>query len=167
MPANLRLGLTWLARRFGLTLANIIELRRRRSLPLAEKLFADGLAALPAAEPKTRLWQALNYLENQKASLLRCLTEPGARIDNNPAENCVRPLKLGAKNWLAIGHPNAGPRLANLFALVENCRLEGIDPEAYLIEIIARLPDHPMKRITELLPRAWKAARSQPAPVVA
>ena len=71
------------------------------------------------------------------------------------------------KNWLAVGHPNAGPRLANLFALVENCRLEGIDPEAYLIEIIARLPDHPMKRIAELLPRAWKAARSQPAPVVA
>jgi transposase len=156
-----------LARRFGLTLANVIELRRRRSLPLAETLFADGLAALPAAEPKTRLWQALHYLENQKASLLRCLTEPGARIDNNPAENCVRPLKLGAKNWLAIGHPNAGPRLANLFALVENCRLEGIDPEAYLIDIIARLPDHPMKRIAELLPRAWKAARSQSAPAVA
>ena len=149
-----------LARRFGLKVAKVIELRRRRSLPLAETLFADALAARPTTEPKTRLWQALNYLEIQKASLLRCLTEPGARIDNNPAENCVRPLKLGAKNWLAIGHPNAGPRLANLFALVENCRLEGIDPEAYLIEIIARLPDHPMKRIAELLPRQWKAART-------
>jgi len=156
-----------LARRFKLTVENITELRRRRSLPLAEKLFADALAALPTAEPKTRLWQAFIYLRGQQASLLRCFTEPGARIDNNLAENCVRPLKLGAKNWLAIGHPNAGPRLANLFTLVENCRLEGIDPEAYLIDIIARLPDHPMKRIAELLPRAWKAARSQPVPAVA
>ena len=156
-----------LARWFKLKLGNLTELRRRRSLPLAERLFADALAALPTAEPKTRLWQALNYLRGQQASLMRCLTEPGARIDNNPAENCVRPLKLGAKNWLAIGHPSAGPRLANLFTLVENCRLEGIDPEAYLIDIITRLPDHPMKRIAELLPRAWKASRSQPAPVVA
>ena len=156
-----------LARWFKLKLGNLTELRRRRSLPLAERLFADALAALPTAEPKTRLWQALNYLRGQQASLMRCLTEPGARIDNNPAENCVRPLKLGAKNWLAIGHPSAGPRLANLFTLVENCRLEGMTRRPYLIDIITRLPDHPMKRIAELLPRAWKASRSQPAPVVA
>ena len=54
---------------------------------------------------------------------------------------------------MQIGHPNAGPRLANLFTLVENCRQEGVDPEAYLIDIIARLPDHPMKSISGLLPR--------------
>ena len=156
-----------LARHFKLKLDNHTELRRRHSLPLAEKLFCDVLAALPTAEPKTRFCQALVYLQGQKASLMRCLTEPGARIDNNPAENCVRPLKLGAKNWLAIGHPNAGPRLANLFTLVENCRQEGIDPEAYLVDIITRLPDHPMKRIAELLPRAWKAARSQLTSAVA
>jgi transposase len=74
-------------------------------------------------------------------------------------EQSVRPLKIGAKNWGQIGHPNAGPRMARLFTLIENCRQEGIDPEAYLVDIIARLPDHPMKRIAELLPRAWKAAR--------
>jgi len=67
---------------------------------------------------------------------------------------------LGAKNWIQIGHPKAGPRLANLFTLVENCRQEGLDPEAYLVDLIARLLDHPMKRIAELLPRAWKNARS-------
>jgi transposase len=63
---------------------------------------------------------------------------------------------------MQIGHPNAGPRLANLFTLVENCRLEGVDPEAYLIDIIARLPDHPIKRIAELLPRQWKNSRVLP-----
>jgi transposase len=81
-------------------------------------------------------------------------------------ERAIRPLKIGAKNWMQIGHPKAGPRLANLFTLVENCRQEGVDPEAYLIDIIARLPDHPMKRINELLPRQWKDARALP-PVAA
>jgi transposase len=155
-----------LARRFKLSEDNRMELRRRHSLAAAEKLFGDALIDITTAVPKTRFWQALIYLRGQKASLLRCLTEPKARIDNNLVENSVRPLKLGAKNWLQIGHPNAGPRLANLFTLVENCRQEGVDPEAYLIDIIARLPDHPMSRIAEMLPRAWKAARV-PKPVVA
>jgi transposase len=156
-----------LARHYKLKEETRDELRKRRSLPLAEKLFADALAALPTAVPKTRLWQALIYLRGQHASLLRCLTEPRARIENNLVENSVRPLKLGAKNWLQIGHPSAGPRLANLFTLVENCRQVGLDPEAYLIDIIARLPDHPMKRIAELLPAAWKAARTQSSVAIA
>jgi len=109
--------------------------------------------------PKTRLGQALGYLLNQRDSLLRCFTEKSAIIDNNAAERTIRPLKLGAKNWLFVGHPDAGPRLANLFTLVENCRLAGVDPEAYLVDIITRLPDHPMKRIGELLPAAWQKTR--------
>lgn len=155
-----------LARHFRLSEDHRDQLRRRHSLPIAEKLFADALADLPRTPPKTRLGQALGYLLGQKPSLLRCLTEPKAEIENNAVERAIRPLKIGAKNWMQIGHPKAGPRLANLFTLVENCRLEGVDPEAYLIDIIARLPDHPMKRITELLPRQWKNARALP-PVVA
>jgi transposase len=153
-----------LARHFKLPEEKRADLRRRRSRPLADKLFADALAAKPRVPPKTRLGQAITYLLGQQASLLRCLSEARARIDNNLVEQSIRPLKLGAKNWGFIGHPNAGPRLANLFTLVENCRREGIDPETYLVDIIARLLDHPMKRIGELLPRQWKAARSTPSP---
>lgn len=148
-----------LARRFQLTPENRARLRQRASQPTADKLFADALTAAPLAPPKTRLGQALGYLLGQKPSLLRCLSEPRARIENNLVEQAIRPLKLGAKNWLQIGHPKAGPRLANLFTVVENCRLAGVDPEAYLVDLIARLPDHPMKRIAELLPHAWKSAR--------
>jgi transposase len=99
--------------------------------------------------------------------LFRSLTEPRAVIDNNAAERAIRPLKIGAKNWLQIGHPSAGPRLARLFTLVENCRQEGVDPEAYLIDIIAHLPDYPMNKIADLLPRAWKAAAPAPSVAVA
>jgi transposase len=155
-----------LARRFQLTPENRGDLRRRYSQPLADKLFADALAAATQVPPKTRLGQAIGYLLGQKPSLLRCLSETRARIENNLVEQAIRPLKVGAKNWLQIGHPKAGPRLANLFTLVENCRLAGVDPEAYLVDIIARLPDHPMKRIAELLPHAWKTARTAVATVI-
>ena len=154
-----------LARHFKLTEVNRAKLRQLHSQPLAEKLFADALVAITKIPPKTRLGQALGYLLGQKPSLLRCLSEPRARIENNLVEQAIRPLKIGAKNWLQIGHPNAGPRLAHLFTLVENCRLAAVDPEAYLTDIIARLPDHPMKRIAELLPRPWALARAA-APVV-
>lgn len=155
-----------LARHFKLTLENRAQLRQRYSQPTAERLFADSLVAAPLAPPKTRLGQALGYLLGQKPSLLRCLGERRARLDNNLVEQAIRPLKLGAKNWLQIGHPKAGPRLANLFTLVENCRLVGVDPEAFLVDIITRLPDHPMKRIAELLPHAWQTARAiVPAPI--
>ena len=156
-----------LARHFKLTEEKRAELRRRRSRPLADQLFADALAARPRVPPKTRLGLALGYLLGQQASLRRCVTEPRARLDNNLVEQSIRPLKLGAKNWGQIGHPHAGPRLANLFTLVENCRRESLDPEAYLVDIIGRILDHPMKRIAELLPREWKAARPAPsAPLV-
>jgi hypothetical protein len=156
-----------LARHFKLPEEKRAELRRRRSLPLADKLFADAAVASPRVPPKTRLGQAIGYLLGQQASLLRCLTEPRARIENNLVEQSIRPLKIGAKNWGVIGHPNAGPRLANLFTLVENCRREQIDPETYLVDIIGRILDHPMKRVAELLPRQWKAARAaQPTAAV-
>ena len=160
-----------LARHFGLTHENRARLRQRYSQPAAGKLFADAMGAITRVPPKTRLGQALGYLLGQKTSLLRCLCEPRARIENNLVEQAIRPLKLGAKNWLQIGHPKAGPRLARLCTVVENCRLAGVDPEAYLIDLIARLPDHPMKRIAELLPHAWKTARTAapaeiPQPVV-
>ena len=155
-----------LAGHFKLTPDNRGRLRQRFSQPTADKLFADARAAVPVTPPKTRLGQALGYLLGQKPSLARCLSESRARIENNLVEQAIRPLKLGAKNWLQIGHPKAGPRLANLFTVVENCRLAGVDPEAYLIDMIARLPDHPMKRIAELLPHAWRAARAAPPAVI-
>jgi transposase len=134
-------------------------MREKDSLPLADALFAKAKSAQGGIPPKTRLGQAVKYLLGQQPDLRRCLSEPLARLDNNPVERAIRPLKIGAKNWLFIGHPDAGPRLANLFTLIENCRLVGADPETYLVDLIARLPDHPNKRIDELLPANWLAAR--------
>lgn len=145
-----------LAKRFRFDSAGRQKLRQRRSLPLFQRMLEWAEADVAAATPKTDYADGLHYLLAHQASLKRCLTEPEAELSNNGAENAVRPLKLGAKNWIAIGHPSAGPRLAKLFTLVENCRQAGIDPESYLIDIIARLPDHPAREIGSLSPWRWQ-----------
>jgi hypothetical protein len=89
--------------------------RERFSVPLMRALFTQATQDVVSLPPKTALATALGYLLGQRAPLERCVTTAEASLDNNPVENAMRPLKLGARNWLFIGHPDAGPRLANLF----------------------------------------------------
>lgn len=156
-----------LAKRFKLSVEKRQQLRGKHSVPLFQALVAWAKEEVITATPKTEFSDGLHYLLGQEARLERCLRVPQAELSNNGAENSIRPLKLGSKNWIGIGHPNAGPRLANLFTLVENCRQAGIDPEAYLIDVIARLPDHPAKDIGTLSPWKWKPPAGPPAATTA
>lgn len=153
-----------LARHFRLGPSQKEKLRLRHSVPLFDALIQRARAESTSAVPKSELGKALHYLLAQQDPLRRCLEHARAELSTNAVERAIRPLKLGAKNWLHIGHPSAGPRLANLFTVVENCRQLEIDAEAYLIDLIARLPDHPVSRVAELLPRAWKPASTSAAP---
>jgi transposase len=134
--------------------------RARFSVPLIDALFTRAAQQHVALPPKSALAVALRYVLGQRAPLTRCVTTPGAVLDNNGAENAIRPLKLGAKNWLFIGHPDAGPRLAHLFTLVENARQARVDIETYLIDLVSRLPTTSMLRLSDWLPRAWQQART-------
>lgn len=138
-------------------------LRRRFSGPIFQAMLRQAEAHAEVAPAKTALGDAVRYLLDQQERLGRCLSELAAEISNNAVERAIRPLKLGARNWLFIGDPQAGPRLAHLFTVVENCRLLEIDPERYLIDLIGRLPDHPAAKIAELLPHHWLGARSSAA----
>jgi hypothetical protein len=140
-----------LAQRFG----RKEVLRRRISLPIFQTIVDAAAKHAQVAPAKTPLGDAVRYLLDQQERLHRCLTELDAEISNNAVERAIRPLKIGVRNWLFVGDPKAGPRLANLFTLVENCRLLDIDPERYLIDLIGRLPDHPASKIRELLPHRW------------
>jgi transposase len=140
--------------------ARVAPWRERFSVPLARALFARAAHDVLGLPPKSALGVALGYLLGQRAPLTRCVTTPEAYLDNNGAENAIRPLKLGAKNWLFIGHPSAGPRLANLFTLVENARQAGVDIEAYLLALLTRLPNHSVRRLGDWLPQAWQRARA-------
>lgn len=103
---------------------------------------------------------------NDTAELWRELTryaEPGngmVEIDNNLCENAICPSAIGKRNWLFIGHPKAGQRSAIIYTMVANCRLHGVDPLAFLTDVMPKLVDREDGAdVTDLLPRQWKAAR--------
>lgn len=148
-----------LAHHFKLSVDKRAKLRTRQSLPLFEILVKRAAEQSLSVLPKSLLGEAMHYLLAQQAPLRRCLEHARAELSTNAVERAIRPLKLGVNNWIHIGHPNAGPRLASLFSVVENCRLLGLDAEAYLIDIITRLGDHPASKVAQLLPRHWAQAR--------
>jgi transposase len=79
-----------------------------------------------------------------------------ASLDNNAAERALRGVAIGRKNWLFAGSDLGGERAAAMYSLIETAKLNGLDPQAYLRDVLARLPDHPAKRVAELLPWNWK-----------
>jgi hypothetical protein len=143
----------------------VLELRKRHSLPLVDALFEDAIAATnkgPLLKTlKTPFSKAVKYTIKRTQELRECFLHAPSRIDTNPAENALRPIKLGAKNWLFIGHSNAGPRAAQMFTLIENCRMLGVNPEAYLIDVLTRIDEHPNRRIDELTPHGWSQIQQQ------
>lgn len=86
-----------------------------------------------------------------------------ASIENNRAEQAIRPTKLGVKNWLFVGHPEAGKRSAIIYTLVQNCKNQGIDPQTYLIDALNRLPNcgSDPHAARELQPKHWKQKQAQ------
>jgi len=143
-------------RRFRLGRESILELRRRFSLPEVDALFEKArLYAQNHRMLKTPMPKAIAYMLTRTAPLRECFLHAPSRIDNNLAENALRPIKLGQKNWMFIGHPNAGPRAAKMFTLAENCRMLGINPEKYFIDVLSRVDDHPYSKIDELTPHGW------------
>lgn len=77
-------------------------------------------------------------------------------IDNNSAENQMRPWALGRKNWLFAGSLESGQWAANIMSLIQSARLNGLDPYAYLADVLRRLSKHPDSQIDALLPHLWK-----------
>ena len=83
-------------------------------------------------------------------------------IDNNAAENALRRIAIGRKNWLFCGSDNGGHTAAVLFSLIATCQRHDVNPFAYLRDVLARIAAHPMHRLAELLPDRWQSA-SPPA----
>jgi hypothetical protein len=120
--------------------------------------FKTQLARLP---PKGGLAQAIRYALGNWTALVRYADDGRLEIDNNRAENTLRGVALGRKNWLFAGSDNGGERAAVVYSLIETCKLNGIDPEAYLRDVLTRIAEHPINRIAELLPWHWTDRASQ------
>ncbi len=97
----------------------------------------------------------MDYTLSQWPTLEVFLKDGRIDIDNNLVENAIRPTALGKKNWLFIGEAEAGQRGAIIYTLIENCRRRGLDPFAYLREVLTRLPNMTNWQIPEVTPQAW------------
>lgn len=126
--------------------------RADQAVPLLARLKCEFESTLARISGKSALAQALRYSLSRWEALTRYTTDGRLDICNNAAERAIRPLAIGRKNWLFAGSDEGGQRAAVIYTLTETAKMNGTDPEAYLRAVIARIADHPMKRIDELLP---------------
>jgi transposase len=137
------------------------ELRQSRSRPVLARIAARLDVLALTVLPKSPLAQAVTYARNNWTALTRYTEDGRLKIDNNGAEQALRPIVLGRKNWLFAGSEAAAHRTAVLCSLVQTCKNLGVEPFAYLRDVIDRISMHPMPRIIELTPREWKRLRDE------
>ena len=133
------------------------DIRREQSGPLLAKIQRERDALARTVLPKSPLGEALRYLTNQWAALQRFVEDGRLAIDNNRAENQLRIVALGRKNWLFAGSFEGAKRAALLYSLVQSCTLVDVPPFDYLKDVLLRVATHPQRRIGELTPKGWAA----------
>lgn len=139
-------------------------LRQQRSRPIADALhtwLTEQRQKLANADATAK---AIDYSLSNWRGLTRYLDDGKVPIDNNPAENAVRPLVVGRKNWLFVGSVQAGERAAVVMSLIESAKLNGHDPWAYLKDVFERLPTLKNRDLAQLLPHNWHPASTAATP---
>jgi transposase len=126
--------------------------RTEQSVPLLDELKRAFEAALNKISGKSTLAGAIRYAYGRWPSLTRYTTDGRLEMTNNAAERAIRPLALGRKNWLFAGSDTGGDRAAIMYTLIETAKMNDLNPEAYLRDIIARIADHHINKIDQLLP---------------
>lgn len=134
--------------------------RRERSKPLVDDLERWLRAERKRLSSKSPLAKAMDYSLKRWDAFTRFLDDGRICMSNNAAERAVRGIAVGRRNWTFCGSDAGGRRAAVMYSLIETCKLNGVDPRAWLADVLARIATHPMSRIGELMPWSWKAATS-------
>jgi transposase len=153
--------LYWLerpARDEALTAEQRHPLRQEKARPILTALRPRLEALREKTLPQSPLGKAVRYSLNEWAALTCYLDDGRLEIDNNLTKNAIRPCAVGKKNWLFIGHPEAGWRAAVIYTLIVSCRRRGIEPWEYLRDVLQRLPALQQSELHTLLPANWKPA---------
>ena len=136
--------------------------RARDSRPLVDQFFAWCDSERDRLLDDTPLARAIGYATNQRAALCRFLDDQRLPLHNNFSELALRREVVGRKNWLFVGNDDAGKVNAAFVSLLASCQLHGIEPWAYLRDLLCLLPSWPLSRVLELAPLNWKQTLQQP-----
>jgi transposase len=140
----------------GLSPEERLAKRQAEAVPRLADLKDFLEKSLTQISGKGTLAQAIRYALSRWIALTRYTNDGQLEMSNNGAERCIRPLALGRKNYLFAGSDSGGVRAAAMYTIVETCKLNNHDPEAYLRDVLGRIADHPINRLAELLPWHWK-----------
>jgi len=132
------------------------QLRQQRAGPLLEDFHAWLVAQRQKVPDGSATARAIDYSLKRWRALTRYLDDGAVPIDNNWVENQIRPWALGRSNWLFAGSLRSGQRAAAVMSLIQSARMNGLDPYAYLSDVLARLPTQKASRIHDLLPHNWQ-----------
>jgi transposase len=148
-------GIDALAREEKLDHAGRHVLRQERARPLVEVIRGEVEAARDACLPSSALGKAASYTVSQWKKLTRFLEHAELELSNNLAENSMRPVALGRKNWIHVGSQVAGPKVAAILSIVETCRRIQIPIRDYLAAVLPGIADVSIQRVASLTPAAW------------
>jgi len=147
----------------GKTPEQRLAVRREKSRPLVADLeiwMRQQRALLSSGNDTAK---AINYLLNRWAAFTHFLDDGRVCLSNNAAERALRGVAIGRRNWTFAGSDAGGHRAAAVYTLIETCKMNDVDPQAWLADVLARLPDHPANKVADLLPWSWRSARQQSA----
>jgi hypothetical protein len=147
------------AREQNLSLENRHGLRQERAPALLDELKALLLEMLASRAylKKSVAGQAIAYTLKRWEKLTHFLEHPVIELSTNWAENSMRPIAIGRRNWLQIGSKEAGPKIAAIFSIMESCRKLGVPVRQYLADVLPGLPDRSIQSLAELTPAAYAA----------
>ena len=136
--------------------------RQKLSRPKAEAFFLWAEKQRARIPGKSDLAKAFRYCQSRQASFCLFLDDGRIAIDNNAAERALRPIGIGRKNWLFAGADTGAETLARAMTIIETAKMNGLDPQAYLADILDRINDHKINRLDELLPWNWTPTAAHP-----
>jgi transposase len=135
--------------------------RHERSRPRVEALGTWLREQYDRLSPNNQVAKAIAYSRNAWDALVHFLDDGRLCMTNNAAERALRCIAVGRNNWTFAGSDAGGRRAAAIYTLIESAKLNNVDPQAWLTDVLARLQDHPARRIAELLPWNWKQRQPQ------
>ena len=137
--------------------------RRNRTKPLVDALREILDAALRRLSPKSDMAKAIAYGTKRWLALCRFLDDGRLEIDNNIAERALRGVAVGRRNWLFAGSKTGGERAAAIYTVVQTCKANGVDPQAYIADVTGKIAsDWPAARWDELMPWNWAQQPTKP-----